>query len=692
MPSERPEAIRLRGVRQNNLKGFDVDIPVGRLTVVTGLSGAGKSSLVFDTLHAEGQRRYVETFSPYVRQFLELLPAPDLESAENVRPSVAIRQGNSVRTSRSTVGTMTELCDWFKVWFAHRAALVDPASGEEVRPQGPDVAWRDALARFADRAVTVGFAVARPEGLKWEAVAAEFVKAGFSRAFCAGRRIRLGEDDPDGDEMVVAQDRVQVGPGSAARFHEASLAAFRLGGGRMRLLDDEGAELARYSETLESPVDGRKFRPATPSLFSFHSPVGACPACRGFGRVIGLDWNKIVPNRELTLAEGAVAPFQGTVYGESQKDLARACRKAGIPMDVPWRRLSKAHRRFVEDGEPDYVPGQWESKWYGIRGFFRWLEGTTYKMHVRVFLSRWRAYEECPSCRGRRFREESLWWRWRGRTLPDLYALPVSGLRALLAPERPADSSHPADHALGAILARLGYLEAVGLGYLTLDRLSRTLSGGEVQRVNLTSCLGASLADTVFVLDEPSVGMHARDLARMTGILRGLVAQGNTVVVVEHDESVMRAADWLIEIGPRPGAEGGRLVYEGAPKGVLRSAGSVTGAWLSGRRRPERRTPRTVDGSTPRLRVEGATANNLQDFSASIPLGRLVGLCGVSGSGKSTLLHQVIGGRDPESGDERSERKWIRFDRDPAEVALVDQSPAVRTPRSNPALYVGAWD
>ncbi len=692
MPAERPEAIRLRGVRQNNLKGFDIDIPVGRLTVVTGLSGAGKSSLVFDTLHAEGQRRYVETFSPYVRQFLELLPAPDLDAAENVRPSVAIRQGNSVRTSRSTVGTMTELCDWFKVWFAHRAGLIDPASGLAITPQGPDAAWKDALGRFGGRALTLGFAVTRPEGLEWGAVTDEFVKAGFTRAFCGGRRIRLGEDRAEGEEMVVAQDRVEATADQSARFHEAALAAFRLGGGRMRLLDDAGNELARYSDTLESPVDGRRFRPATPALFSFNSPVGACPACRGFGRVIGLDWAKIVPNAELTLAEGAVAPFQGTVYGESQKDLARACRKAGIPMDVPWRRLSKAHRKFIEDGEPGYAPGQWESKWYGIRGFFRWLEGTTYKMHVRVFLSRWRAYEECPSCRGRRFREDSLWWRWRGRTLPELYALPVTELRALLAPERVDDSAHPAEHALGAILTRLGYLEAVGLGYLTLDRLSRTLSGGEVQRVNLTSCLGASLADTVFVLDEPSVGMHARDLARMTDILRGLVAQGNTVVVVEHDESVMRAADWLVEIGPRPGAEGGRLVYEGPPSGVVKSAASVTGAWLSGRRRAEERAARTVDDSTPRLRVEGAEANNLRGFTASVPLGRLVGLCGVSGSGKSTLLHQVIGGRDPESGDERGGRRWVKFDREPSEVALVDQSPAVRTPRSNPALYVGAWD
>jgi excinuclease ABC subunit A len=694
MSAPRPDAIRLRGVRQNNLKGFDVDIPVGKLVVVTGLSGAGKSSLVFDTLHAEGQRRYVETFSPYVRQFLELLPSPALDSAENVRPSVAIKQGNAVRTSRSTVGTMTELCDWFKVWFAHRADLVDPASGQVIVPRGPDAAWSDSLARFPGQSLSLAFAVAKPESLGWPTIAEEFAKAGFSRALAAGRRIRLTEDEipADAAELLVIQDRVTISADQASRFHEAALAAFRLGGARLRLLDDQGHELSRYSEALESPVDGRKFRPASPALFSFNSPVGACPECRGFGRVIGLDWQKIIPNPALTLAEGAIAPFQGTVYGESQKDLVRACRKAGIPMDVPWKKLSAAHRKFVEHGEPGYVQGSYDSMWYGVRGFFRWLEGTTYKMHVRVFLSRWRAYESCPKCHGRRFREESLFWRWQGKSLPELYASPVSDLRAMLAPLAPKDSRHPADHALEAILARLGYLEAVGLGYLALDRLSRTLSGGEVQRVNLTSCLGACLADTVFVLDEPSVGMHARDLSRMVGILRSLVAQGNTVVVVEHDESVMRAADWLIEIGPRPGAEGGHLLYQGVPKGILKVKDSATGNWLSGRRTPETRSPRPIGDTTPRLRVSGATVNNIRDFSCSIPLGRMVGLCGVSGSGKSTLLHQVIGRRDPESGDEATELKWVKFDKEPAEVALVDQSPATRTPRSNPALYVGAWD
>ncbi|MEI6598175.1 MAG: ATP-binding cassette domain-containing protein, partial [bacterium] len=561
--------------------------------------------------------------------------------------------------------------------------------------QGPEAAWEICLKKYSGQSVIVVFAVQKPDGLKWATITEEFSRAGFTRAFVDQQRIRLGEDSVSEktDEILIIQDRLEINRAGSSRFHEAALTAFRLGGGRLRLLDESGAELARFSESLESPVNGRKYRHATPALFSFNSPIGACPDCRGFGRIIGLDWKKIIPDPKLTLAEGAVAPFQGTVYGESQKDLARICRKKNIPMDQPWNKLSTAHRKFLEDGDPTYVSGEWESKWYGIRGFFKWLESSTYKMHVRVFLSRWRAYEECPKCSGRRFCEESLYWKWENKTLPDLYAIPVGELRKQLAPHAPKDSRHPANHAIEAILARLGYLEAVGLGYLALDRLSRTLSGGEVQRVNLTSCLGACLADTVFVLDEPSVGMHARDLSRMVGILRGLVEQGNTVVVVEHDESVMRAADWLIEIGPQPGADGGHLVYAGKPTGILKVKGSATGEWLSGKRSPVIGKLRTVDKATPRLRVENATANNLKNFSCTLPLGRLVGLCGVSGSGKSTLLHQVIGRRDPESGEEVNKLigKLI-FDTDASEIALIDQSPASRTPRSNPAVYVGAWD
>ena len=740
-------AIRIRGARQNNLQGLNLDIPVGKLTVVTGLSGAGKSSLVFYTLHAEGQRRYVETFSPYTRQFLDLLPAPKVDSIENIRPSIAIHQGNTIKTSRSTVGTMTELCDWFKVWFAHRAQLHDPGTGEVIRVHHPESVWEELAGGTsvqrsafsvqgeplrsckdirdskdfndlkvsqvstsaaqapatntipaAERSVLIGFEVVRPAKLKWSEVLAPFLAQGYAHGVLAGKALRLSEFPDKADaptEAVLVQDRVTLAPENKERFLEAAGKAFRLGQGKMVIED------RFFHSTLVSRA-GRQFRSAIPALFSFNSPIGACPACRGFGRVIGVDYGKVIPDHSRSLKDGAIAAFQGAVYSESQRDLERAAKKAHLPLNVPWRDLTDAQRDFVINGEPGYGTDdkKWPNAWYGVKEFFVWLESTAYKMHVRVFLSRYRSYSTCPECHGKRLREDALCWRWQKFSLPELYTQPVSALLALLRPPLEANSRHPADQALEAILARLGYLEDVGLGYLTLDRQSRTLSGGEVQRVNLTACLGANLADALFVLDEPSVGLHPRDLRRMTGILRRLVAQGNTVVVVEHDESVMRAADHLVEIGPRPGRPGGQLVYTGTPAGIHTAAGSATGPWLAGAKTPSLSRLRSVDASTPHLHLRDIHANNLRGLALDIPLGRFVGICGVSGSGKSTLLDQVLaklaGGNgtvrhdDPEGGT--STRFTTASDQPIGEIALVDQSPVSRSPRSNAALYTGAWD
>ncbi|MDR1817727.1 MAG: ATP-binding cassette domain-containing protein [Puniceicoccales bacterium] len=427
--------------------------------------------------------------------------------------------------------------------------------------------------------------------------------------------------------------------------------------------------------------------------------MGACPKCRGFGRVIGIDWGKVIPDESLSLAGGAIAPFAGKIYSESLRDLLRCAGKAGVPADVSWRDLDARQRAWVIDGEPGYGTGnvRYPKAWYGVKEFFKWLENTSYKMHVRVFLSRWRSYATCDECGGARLRPEALCWQWNGRTLPALYALPVTELLALLRPRNAPASRHPADQALAAAVARLGYLEDVGLGYLTLDRQSRTLSGGEAQRVNLTTCLGAALADALFVLDEPSIGLHPRDLDRMTGILRRLVAQGNTVVVVEHDESVMRAADFLVEIGPQPGAGGGRLVYAGNVAGIGKAKGSATGAWLSGRRTPVESRRRSVEkDDCSWWRVAGITSNNLRDFAVEIPLQRLVGLCGVSGSGKSSLVEALAGSALSSCGEATalSPRSPLPAPRSLpwSEAALIDQSPVSKTPRSNPALYSGAWD
>ncbi len=727
-----PETIRLRGVRQNNLQGFDLDLPLGKLIVVTGLSGAGKSSLVFETLHAEGQRRYVETFSSYTRQFLERLDRPRVDSMENIRPSIAIEQTNTVKTSRSTVGTMTELCDYFKAWWPHAAQLHDPDTGEIIENDNPRTIWEKAQASWANApAVLIAFAVKKPSQLSWAEIFGPLRAQGYTRLVvsanggkaAAPRLARLEDLEkeaaklPKETTLLVVQDRVALKTENAARFLEAAQASLHFGQGALRLLDETGRELGRFSEGLHSPKSGRKFRPAVPSMFSFNSPMGACPKCRGFGRVIELDERLVLPDPGLSIAGGVLRPFQGEVYGESQRDLLRACAKNNIPVNTPWKELSAAQKKFVLAGEPGYREGAWKKHWYGVRRFFGWLETQTYKMHVRVFLSKYRTYTTCPDCHGARLQPEALLWKWRGRTLPELYQLPVEHLLRVLEEQavpleaqnpnfsasgsKPETGSrHQRDLAFEGMITRLRYLCEVGLGYLTLDRPTRTLSGGETERVNLTTCLGSSLVETLFVLDEPSVGLHPRDINRLIGILRRLADRGNTVVVVEHDEAVMRAADHLVEIGPAPGKRGGQLVFHGSLQKLLADRASLTGQYLSGRKTlepPKNRRPVKSFSKYPKdfLHLRGVTLHNLCGLDVAIPLGRFVGLCGVSGSGKSTLLKHALyqslsarrGAPMPEPAAMKSVAmpKW-------AELMLVDQSPVSRTPRSNAALYCKAWE
>ena len=724
-----PETIRLRGVRQNNLKGFDLDLPLGRYIVVTGLSGAGKSSLVFETLHAEGQRRYVETFSAYTRQFLDLLAKPRVDSIENIRPSIAIEQTNTVKTSRSTVGTMTELCDFFKVWFAHVAELIDPATGRPVHDDHPATIWEKALAAFPGRTVLPAFEITRPANMAWAEILANIAGQGYTRAAVApGAGVqRLDTLDaarlPDDATLRVVQDRITLTPGARSRFLEAVETALHFGRGQVVLLDDDSAPLARYSRGLRSPETGQVFRPATPGLFSFNSPLGACPKCRGFGRVIEIDYRLAIPDTTLSIEQGAIKAFEGQVYSESKNDLIRAARRMGVRTKIPYAELTERERELIVLGEPKYreqkARGEaydYESGlWYGLKGFFDWLESNTYKMHVRVFLSRFRAYVPCPSCGGARLQPEGLHWRWQGRTLPELYQLPVADLARLLddrtgaTPLRKSKIENqeskippdPARLALDSILTRLRYLEHVGLGYLTLDRASRTLSGGEVERVNLTSCLGTSLVDTLFVLDEPSVGLHPRDIDRLIAIIRTLTDAGNTVVVVEHDEAMIRAADHVLEVGPEPGARGGHIVFQGTVPEMLRSRASITGAYFSGRQAfplpATRRACAPSSGHTPcLLRIRGATKHNLRAIDLDLPLQRFVCLSGVSGSGKSTLLdaviHQGLLNARGLITEDPATITSIASDLEFSEIVLVDQSPVSRTPRSNPALYTEAWD
>ncbi len=742
-----PEAIRLRGVRQNNLKGFDLDLPLGKYVVVTGLSGAGKSSLVFDTLHAEGQRRYVETFSAYTRQFLDLLDKPKVEAIENIRPSIAIEQTNTVKTSRSTVGTMTELTDFFKVWFSHVAECFDPATGEKVEDDTPHSIWEKTAAVHAARPVVVAFKVTKPDNLTWPEILQNLKGQSYVRilvgdpslpAPLAVHRI----DDllaPSGSalnapisalstatHLFVAQDRVTAAADQKPRFLEALETALHFGQGQVYLFaGDTLAEIGHYSRGLHSPKTGRTFRAATPALFSFNSPLGACPQCRGFGRVIEIDYRLAVPDHSLSIDDGAIKIWESDIYGESKKDLYVFTKKKKIPTNVPFASLTPEQRDFIIEGEPGYGEENgkpWPKYWYGVKGFFRWLEKNTYKMHVRVFLARYRAYNPCPACHGQRLQPESLCWQWQSRTLPDLYQLPVSELLALLDrchiiddKRHQLSDTRSASLAYESIVTRLRYLEQVGLGYLTLDRQSRTLSGGEVERVNLTSCLGTSLVDTLFVLDEPSVGLHPRDIDRLIGIVRTLTDAGNTVVVVEHDEAMIRAADHVIEVGPEPGGRGGHIVFQGSVSEMLRHPRSITGAYFSGRESietPARRRPVALNGTaapSPRLLTfKNATKHNLRNLTLRLPLQRFICLSGVSGSGKSTLLDSVIYQGllaqrlqltedpatiesitlSPSSNSQPSTLSPEPF----SEIVLVDQSPLSRTPRSNPALYTEAWE
>ena len=721
MPKNK-ECIRLRGVRQNNLKGFDLDLPIGQLSVVTGLSGAGKSSLVFETLHAEGQRRYVETFSPYTRQFMDLLDRPAVDSVENIRPSIAIQQSNTVKTSRSTVGTITELCDYFKVWFANVATLYDPATGDPIVDDNPQSAWKHLLKAHKDSTALISFEVTKPANLTWSEILTALSSQGFARIIHSGEIKRITDFDskePDLESPIfVIQDRIKIESKNRARVLEALQTAFGFGKGRVHVLDTNCQALAQFTHGLISPKTGQDFRPATPPLFSFNSPIGACGECRGFGRIIEIDERLVIPDHRLSIDDGAIRAFQGEVYSESLRDLQRAAKRHKVRTHLPWSKLNKKELKFVMEGEPDYESGY--DQWYGINRFFDWLNGNLYKMHVRVFLSKFRSYTLCPSCNGARLKPEALYWKWQGHTLPDLYEKsvddlfdllvgvpPLGGHAASALEKRPPKDGTPTqdNSALQGILDRLSFLRAVGLGYLTLNRTSRTLSGGETMRVNLTSCLGSALTDTLFVLDEPSVGLHSRDMDRLISILRRLTDLGNTVVVVEHDEAIMRAADNLIEIGPKPGANGGQLTFQGSYQRILKS-NTHTGRFLSGRedievpgkRRSNIQSSILNDrpSTSPLLSIYGATKHNITDLDLHIPQQQLVCLSGVSGSGKSTLLNNVIyqnllvekglTSEDPAS------IKDIESTLPLSEVVLIDQSPVSKTPRSNPALFTKAWD
>ncbi|WP_374672204.1 excinuclease ABC subunit UvrA [Acidovorax temperans] len=723
--------IRIRGARQHNLRNLDLDIRTGELTVVTGPSGSGKSSLVFDTLYAEGQRRYVETFSAYARQFLDRMDKPAVDRVEGVPPAIAIDQTNPVRSSRSTVGTMTELNDHLKLLFARAGQLFDKQTAQPVRHDSPDTIYAELAARCAvagDPRIVLTFPVELPANTSAEQVEQWLSASGFTK-------VQAERNEGERKILDVVADRFRFSSAERTRVVEAIEVALKRGSGRLnvyRLVDEGEPELWRFSTGLHCPDSDLRYSEPIPSAFSFNSAVGACDTCRGFGRVIGVDYGLVIPNDKLTLRAGAIKTIQTPAWQEAQDDLMRHAEAAGIPRDTPWYQLTAEQKKWVIEGSPNWN-GKWNQQWYGIQRFFDYLESKAYKMHIRVLLSKYRSYTPCPVCAGARLKTESLLWRigrkedadavmepgqrfmpqgvqWSraqlealpGLCLHDLMLLPIDRLRQFFARmQLPVGDDAKGGDAQALkllheeITARLKYLCDVGIGYLTLDRQSRTLSGGEVQRINLTTALGTGLVNTLFVLDEPSIGLHPRDMHRITEAMLRLRDAGNTLVVVEHDPAVMLAADRMIDMGPGPGRKGGSIVFDGTTAD-LRQADTLTGNYLGGRKQVGFGFKRMVTDSTPRLILEGAREHNLRDVSVEFPLQRLVTVTGVSGSGKSSLIQDVLApalmrhfGKATETPGAHD--RLLGADH-LADVVFVDQSPIGKTARSNPVSYVGAWD
>jgi excinuclease ABC subunit A len=757
------QAIVIRGARQNNLRNLDLELPTNELIVVTGVSGSGKSSLVFDTLYAEGQRRYVETFSPYARQFLDRMDKPQVDRIEGIPPAIAIDQTNPVRTSRSTVGTMTELNDHLKLLYSRAALLYCRQCGALVKRDSAQSIYAEIGERLAAREagearIMVTFPVPVPHNFSEQEVLALLERQGYTRVFARSearikahasaaepraRKSRAKAAERNRAPQVVLemiQDRLRFDADNRSRTVEALESALKVGRGRVNVqVVDRTEELSwRFSSDLHCAECDIHYQDPTPSLFSFNSPIGACDTCRGFGRTIGVDFGLIVPDESKSLKAGAIRPWQSQSYSECQDDLLKFARKRGVPIETPWRDLTPAQRQWVLEGE-----GSWEDKlWYGVRRFFSWLETKAYKMHIRVLLSKYRAYTPCTACGGARLKAGALLWRlgtradadpvlseseryvpaaaqWTaavaaalpGVSIHELMLLPIERCRDFFENLRlPAPLDQASDLVLREIRTRLQFLMDVGLGYLTLDRQSRTLSGGEVQRINLTTALGTSLVNTLFVLDEPSIGLHPRDMGRVIGVMQRLKSAGNSLVVVEHDPQVMRAADRILDIGPGPGERGGNVVFYGKPSDLADAAGSVTAEYLTGRKTvgSGSAAKKVVDGSfaagrpgarkdvEASVRIVGASEHNLKNIDVALPLHRLVCITGVSGSGKSTLVQDILYpallkrfGKPTEAAGAHVAVEGMEHLRS---VVMVDQAPIGRTTRSNPASYVGAFD
>ena len=690
--------IEVTGARTHNLKGIDVTVPHRALTVVTGVSGSGKSSLAFDTLYAEGQMRYVESLSAYSRQFLEQMARPEVDSITGLPPAIALEQKNTVKNARSTVGTATEIADYLRLLYASVGQTICPQCNRRVVRHTVAGAVDEVLGLAAGAPLLVVAPVSRAER-PWESLRRELERLGLRRLYLGGRQVDVAEaaeaDVPAEFEVVIDRLVLTDPPGeSRPRVAESLESAFKAGHGRAVavVLDDARAERRRlpFDIRFNCAACGREFPEPDPQLFSFNSAVGACPTCEGFGRVSGLDPAKIIPDPRKSIDTGAITCWQTPAYKHLHRECRKACRAHGIRTDVPYVDLSEAARQYVWQGDPEYD----EDGWCGIRGFFDWLETKRYKVHVRVMIARYRGYYVCPDCGGKRLRADALNVFVGRKRLSDLVVLPVKDLREWFEALRlSSEDEERAAVLLREIRSRLSYLDDVGLDYLTLDRQTRTLAGGEAQRINLASALGSSLTNTLYVLDEPTVGLHARDTQRLLGILRNLIAKGNTVVVVEHDPEVIEAADHIVDLGPGAGEAGGQIIFQG-PANALAACDQSQTAQLMRTHADRAVSPY---GRRPKnwIVLVGAREHNLKDLTVRIPLGLLCCVTGVSGSGKTTLVHQCLYGqfkhRLGEAVEDVGQCRDVEGLDAVDDIVLVDSSPIGQSTRSNPVTYVKAY-
>ncbi|MGC2109190.1 MAG: excinuclease ABC subunit UvrA [Candidatus Korobacteraceae bacterium] len=731
------ESITVRGARVHNLKNIDFEIPHNLLTVVTGVSGSGKSSLAFDTIYAEGQRRYVESLSAYARQFLERIEKPDVDVIDGIAPAVAIRQKNTTRNPRSTVATATEIYDYMRLLYARVGRTYCLNCGQQVKKDTVDEVADHILALDEGTRVQVFFplqpppppsAAEKPKGRRTvkkskKASAAvddsllkerlfELRKRGYNRLYQNGQLFEFSTPESlldlnFAEPVLVLIDRISISPDARLRIVDAVEQGYREAGevlfetaprepgspagagfAHAGVGEGEAAQQLRFSQRFECKHCNIRYEEPEPRLFSFNNPFGACPRCQGFGNTIDFDLNLVIPNKTLTLAEGAIEPWTKPKYRPYATEMRRYARAAGVPLDVPWQNLTAEQQSFIISGD---------AKFWGVRGFFEHLERKKYKLHVRVFLSRYRGYSVCSDCNGLRLRREARQVKIGGKDICQVSAMTVEEATRFFARlQLTRQEADIAGKLLEEINDRLRYLNDVGLEYLTLDRLASTLSGGEAQRIQLATSLGSRLVGTLYVLDEPSIGLHHRDTDRLIKILHDLRDLGNTILVVEHDADIMRSADRILDLGPGAGENGGRLIASGTYDEILHNPASLTGRYLGGELRIQLPAARR-NGTGRKIKLTGARAHNLKKVNVAIPLGMLVCITGVSGSGKSTLVHdvlyralaaekgQVTGG--PHAEVDRIEgAEWID------EVVLVDQSPIGRTPRSNPVTYIKAFD